>query len=478
MTKHIILHLFFVFLSHFALGQKDVFCLQGEEMVMKLDDRWSKSKTDSLLRIYDMMDLSVDSAFRFGFAGAISKDGWKVRKKGKHQIEVYRNTKDQPNLHLSDLYRLTENTDSAYFSGQENAMNGFTNSVFGYNQFKNISVMELTDGTTRFRLEKYQDAKQVLLSGSFNEWSTSGIQMQKLNNGWEVRMKLIPGRYEYKFIVDGRWMRDPENQQKLYDSFGDYNSVYFKPNTTFNLEKESRRVFIAGSFNQWEENQIPMMKTGNRWSIDLFLPDGIYQYKFIADGDWLTDPTNPLKKDDGLGGNNSVISIGEPQSFQLPGYQNARNVLFCGSFNDWEENGIPMKRTDVGWSVSIAIGKKYHEYRFRVDEKWITDPNQPSVQNEYGDLNNYYLPDTNHVFRYVSKTKIKSVYVTGSFCNWREPGFVFKQVSDTEWQLPFYLPFGKNKYKFVVDGEWILDDQNPDYEENEYGTGNSILWVK
>ncbi|MBL0316975.1 MAG: hypothetical protein IPP69_14905 [Flavobacteriales bacterium] len=37
---------------------------------------------------------------------------------------------------------------------------------------------------------------------------------------------------------------------------------------------------------------------------------------------------------------------------------------------------------------------------------------------------------------------------------------------------------GKTKYKFIIDGEWKLDTLNPDYEENEFGSGNSIVWVK
>jgi hypothetical protein len=47
-----------------------------------------------------------------------------------------------------------------------------------------------------------------------------------------------------------------------------------------------------------------------------------------------------------------------------------------------------------------------------------------------------------------------------------------------EWIFPIYLKPGKYVYKYIVDGEWILDPENPDYEQNEFNTDNSVLWVE
>jgi hypothetical protein len=46
------------------------------------------------------------------------------------------------------------------------------------------------------------------------------------------------------------------------------------------------------------------------------------------------------------------------------------------------------------------------------------------------------------------------------------------------WKLPLHLDPGKCLYKFIVDGKWILDPDNENWEENEYGTGNSVLWFE
>ncbi|XP_065860897.1 protein PTST homolog 2, chloroplastic [Euphorbia lathyris] len=52
-------------------------------------------------------------------------------------------------------------------------------------------------------------ASEVLLAGSFDGWSTKR-KMQKSSTGiFSLCMKLYPGRYEIKFIVDGEWRIDP-----------------------------------------------------------------------------------------------------------------------------------------------------------------------------------------------------------------------------------------------------------------------------
>jgi hypothetical protein len=49
---------------------------------------------------------------------------------------------------------------------------------------------------------------------------------------------------------------------------------------------------------------------------------------------------------------------------------------------------------------------------------------------------------------------------------------------DGQWTLDVYLGYGKHTYKFIVDGKWILDPDNKLWEQNEYSTGNSVLWIE
>jgi hypothetical protein len=69
-------------------------------------------------------------------------------------------------------------------------------------------------------------AGRVLLSGDFNEWSTDATPMTPQGDGrWQVAVALPPGRHQYKFIVDGQWMPDPNGAERVADGFGDGNSV-------------------------------------------------------------------------------------------------------------------------------------------------------------------------------------------------------------------------------------------------------------
>jgi len=51
------------------------------------------------------------------------------------------------------------------------------------------------------------------------------------------------------------------------------------------------------------------------------------------------------------------------------------------------------------------------------------------------------------------------------------------QQRSNGWIFPIHLPPGRYAYKFIIDGEWIVDPDNPYYEENEYDTDNSVLWI-
>lgn len=53
-------------------------------------------------------------------------------------------------------------------------------------------------------------AAHVSIAGTFNDWCANSHLMKKGANGkWAAKIKLAPGRYEYKFVVDGEWCCEP-----------------------------------------------------------------------------------------------------------------------------------------------------------------------------------------------------------------------------------------------------------------------------
>ncbi|HRF16555.1 MAG TPA: hypothetical protein PK977_00255, partial [Chitinophagaceae bacterium] len=116
-------------------------------------------------------------------------------------------------------------------------------------------------------LRNNRKADRVMLAGSFNNWDPSALSMTKTDSGWIAGVTLKPGKYWYKFIVDGKWITDPDNGYTENDYAGNTNSVYFFTNTVFSLAgyTQAKKVFVAGSFNGWQGNQLNMNKNANGW---------------------------------------------------------------------------------------------------------------------------------------------------------------------------------------------------------------------
>jgi len=67
-------------------------------------------------------------------------------------------------------------------------------------------------------------AKKVTLAGSFNNWNISALKAKKDAKGtWSAKLSLKPGKYEYKFLVDGNWVNDPKCNSCVPNSFGSQN---------------------------------------------------------------------------------------------------------------------------------------------------------------------------------------------------------------------------------------------------------------
>ncbi|MCX7872760.1 MAG: isoamylase early set domain-containing protein [Verrucomicrobiae bacterium] len=69
-------------------------------------------------------------------------------------------------------------------------------------------------------------ALSVLLAGDFTHWQANPIPMKKQADGtWKAMVKLVPGTYHYRFIVDGEWRDDPECTLRVPNPFGQENCV-------------------------------------------------------------------------------------------------------------------------------------------------------------------------------------------------------------------------------------------------------------
>src|SRR2546421_8851242 len=75
-----------------------------------------------------------------------------------------------------------------------------------------------------FVLEMPQ-ASVVAVAGTFNDWDPRRTPLRKRPDGnWTTKVKLAPGHYEYRFVVDGKWISDPK-APSITNPFGGTNSV-------------------------------------------------------------------------------------------------------------------------------------------------------------------------------------------------------------------------------------------------------------
>jgi hypothetical protein len=73
-------------------------------------------------------------------------------------------------------------------------------------------------------------ASDVRIAGDFNGWiPDKGVRSLIESDGttrvWTKILQLRPGRYRYRYVVDGEWREDPDNPEVVSDTPGGRNSL-------------------------------------------------------------------------------------------------------------------------------------------------------------------------------------------------------------------------------------------------------------
>lgn len=443
--------------------------LENGKLKIRVDVRWSKLQRDSASQLF-----GIDSMLLVQLASAtkLKNDSWKIKRLNDFEFEISKHAakKAKDNFKKHDVFIV----DSDWFDIPSPPSNWF---VFGVNNLLKPEVFSYKDGKATFYLPGFLETGEVVLAGSFNNWSTSELPMKKTDTGWMVAINLKPGRYTYKYIVDGRWMPDPNNPQVENHGNYDENSIVFCNNYMFHLNEftNAHKVVLAGSFNNWNEHDYTLGKTEEGWKLAVWLSEGSHTYKYIVDGQWMIDPQNPRTVTDAQGNQNSLLGIGDSLVFKLNNHLHSKQVALAGSFNAWNPNELFLDRTVSGWRIPYVLAAGNYEYKFVVDGEWITDPENPFTNGSGETTNSFVSFKPNYAFKLSGFGNAKSVGVSGNFNNWGSYSLLKR---NGDWVLPIYLQPGKITYKFIVDGEWMIDPGNPLWEENEYDTGNSVVWIE
>jgi len=93
---------------------------------------------------------------------------------------------------------------------------------------KNMKTKKVAPVARRVTFQLAANPKsEVFLAGTFNNWDpTRHCMKDTRNNGkYAITLVLPKGQYEYKFVVNGSWMVDPECQNWVRNSLGTLNSL-------------------------------------------------------------------------------------------------------------------------------------------------------------------------------------------------------------------------------------------------------------
>jgi len=101
------------------------------------------------------------------------------------------------------------------------------------------------------RLVWDKEGGEVALAGEFNSWTAQ--KAEKTAAGWEVVLNLKPGRYEYKWVVDGNWVTDPDKPLQA-DQSGNQNNI-------LEVEEDSEG---SGDSDSWERVSVGDCATEDR----------------------------------------------------------------------------------------------------------------------------------------------------------------------------------------------------------------------
>jgi cytoskeletal protein CcmA (bactofilin family) len=298
-------------------------------------------------------------------------------------------------------------------------------------------------GKTTYLVSLYApDADDVRLTGDFIDWDPDGIEMEEDDGTWKTSISLGPGSYMYKFIVDGKWMADPETEERVPDGMGGYATpIIVKSKTTksddvtthvFSLDRpEAHEIRISASWNDWDPDGVRLMRDEDGvWSTKVALSPGLHAYRFNVDGRWMADPDEPDKKVTDRFGREVTTVVVKPQRsdkvlFKFWHYRpDAEDMRLAGSWNDWES--IPMYLDQEGnWFTYAAIPPGIHKYEFYIDGEWGPDPDvaESVPDGKGGEATEFVVKAP----KPKSKVRTLTVQTAGSL---KENGFSFSPAID------------------------------------------------
>ena len=104
-------------------------------------------------------------------------------------------------------------------------------------------------------------------------------------------------------------------------------------------------------------------------------------------------------------------------------------------------------------------------------------PEMPRMERKIREIANKEMPRLSNVFFSLFAPDAQEVHVVGDFNNWRMDQESHMQKEGRFWAKRINLNSGRYRYRFIIDGKWTEDPNNPSKELNPYGEMDSLLEI-
>ena len=152
-------------------------------------------------------------------------------------------------------------------------------------------------------------------------------------------------------VSDSLSKSKPDSNQAFIFKTREYPSRFMISTAALHIPKDSvKSISLVGEFNNWQvgKNCLAHLDSNGIYKIDINLPPGEYEYKFVINGKkWIPDPMNPRQIPDGWNGFNSLRTVQKPplpEIFWVATEQG--DSILLNATGSYDPMGYPLK---IAW---------------------------------------------------------------------------------------------------------------------------------
>lgn len=119
--------------------------------------------------------------------------------------------------------------------------------------------------------------------------------------------------------------------------------------------------------------------------------------------------------------------------------------------------------------------KDYFSLAREIITQEMSRQRMPSIEKRMKEILKEELPKLSEVKFHIAAPQAKEVYVVGDFNDWQQDTNSRMEISNGVWAKSLRFRSGRYQYRFIVDGVWTEDPDNPVKEVNPYGQMNSLI---